>query len=305
MNAIQVLLRHSIDYAGLFPPAGLDMKPAVDNYAQYLTDPHSWALGRFVLPAGRLPEFEAAAASHLSRSPARPWQLSALLGAELEPDLAAVNDFNRKQQSGRAVAAVIDSVELKADSTRAIDAAMDLIPPQLQAYIEIPAAGDPAGLIGKVARAGHRPKVRTGGITAEAFPASSELLRFISACIRHRTPFKATAGLHHPLRAEYRLTYDRNGPRGVMFGFLNLFLATGFLQAGMEEIQAQRVLEDGSRDGFLVDEDAIAWQGWRLALAELRRIRAEGLTSFGSCSFTEPIQDLQELQLLDGRVPQT
>src|ERR687885_206973 len=99
MSAIQVLLRNSIDYAGLFPPAGLGMKAAVGNYAQYRSDPAAWALGRFVVPADRLPEFEASAQSHLGRSASSPWQLSALLGAELDRDLATIDDFNRRQRS--------------------------------------------------------------------------------------------------------------------------------------------------------------------------------------------------------------
>src|SRR5215217_4622664 len=83
MLAIQTLLRSSIDYAGLFPPAGLDMQTAVDNYALYRASPDAWALARFILPAGRLSEFEVAAARHLSS--AQSWRLSALAG----PDLSA------------------------------------------------------------------------------------------------------------------------------------------------------------------------------------------------------------------------
>ena len=97
-----------------------------------------------------------------------------------------------------------------------------------------------------VRRLGGRAKVRTGGVTRDAFPTTSDLIRFLRRCVRAGLPFKATAGLHHPLRAEYRLTYAPDSPAGVMFGFLNLFLATAFLRAGMEETEAARLLEERS-----------------------------------------------------------
>ena len=88
------------------------------------------------------------------------------------------------------------------------------------------------------------PRYEPVGITKDAFPKTSELIRFLRGCVQAGLPFKATAGLHHPLRAEYRLTYAPDSPTGVMFGFLNLFLATAFLRAGMAESEAARLLEE-------------------------------------------------------------
>jgi hypothetical protein len=50
MSAIRTLLQGSIDYAGLFPPAEVDMRTALENYARYSIGPSSWALGRFIVP---------------------------------------------------------------------------------------------------------------------------------------------------------------------------------------------------------------------------------------------------------------
>jgi hypothetical protein len=300
MNAIHILLQNSIDYAGLYPPAGLDMKTAAESYAGYHAGPSAWALGRFVLPVARLGEFEAAAASRLRAPAGTAWRLSALVGEDLNAELSEVADFNRRHGS----AAYIDSLELKAASVSAVTDAIHRLPPQLQAYIEIPIDGDPAGLISTIAGARGRAKVRTGGVTQEAFPSASQLVRFMGTCIRVGVPFKATAGLHHPLRAEYPLTYAPNSPRGVMFGFLNLFLAAAFLQAGMPEYEAQRVLEETSLEALDFEEDAVHWKGHRLGLPELRHSREAALISFGSCSFTEPLEDLQALHLLDSRAPQ-
>ena len=83
MSALQALLRESIDYAGLFPPAALGMREAVENYAAYRAGPDAWALGRFVVPAARLGELETAAAELLPRAAGlAPWRIAALLGSE-------------------------------------------------------------------------------------------------------------------------------------------------------------------------------------------------------------------------------
>ena len=305
MRAIQVLLRSSIDYAGLFPPAGLDMRASVDNYAGYRTGASSWALGRFVLPVERMAQFEESSRKHLPTQPGMsPWQLTVLLGRDLDSDLSSIAEFNRRHALPREGSAVIDSVEVKTSSIAATEDTMHRIPDHLQAYIEIPIDRDPGALLDAIARAGRRAKVRTGGVTGEAFPRPPDLIRFMAACIRTQVAFKATAGLHHSLRAEYRLTYEPDSPRGMMFGFLNLFLAAAFLRAGMEEQRAQQVLEEGSVDALRVDEDAIHWGGLHLGLQDLHRARQETIISFGSCSFTEPLDELQTLHLLDSRVPQ-
>jgi hypothetical protein len=304
MSAIHALLRHSIDYAGLFPPAGLPMSEAVDNFARYLNNPSSWALGRFVVPAQRLGEFETAAQPHLTQPGARPWRLSALLGGDLERDITAVAEFNRRSESRSDVVALIDSLELKADSTDSLQKVLPRLPQHLQAYIEIPIAGDPADLIRLINRAGRRAKVRTGGTEPVAFPRTADLARFIVTCVRIGIPFKATAGLHHPFRAEYRLTYAPDSLRGTMFGFLNLLLAAVFVRLGLDQRSAQGVLEEGSPEAFQIEDEAISWQGHRATLADLEQTRDQVLVSFGSCSFTEPLQELHALRLLQPIVPQ-
>jgi hypothetical protein len=305
MSAIHVLLRNSIDYAGLFPPAGLDMRSAVDNYASYRTSEDSWALGRFVLPAGQLGQFEQAADKYLgSTSASQPWQLAVLSGADLGSDLASVARFNHRPNPAGGMNATIDTIEIKAGSVSAVQDTMRRIPEHLQAYIEIPIDHDPAPLLGAIAWVGARAKVRTGGVTRDAFPSPHDLIRFLAACIRAPVPFKATAGLHHPLRADYRLTYAADSPQGPMFGFLNLFLAAAFLRAGMDEANAVQVLEEGASQAFRFEEEAINWRGHHLGPSDLRLARQEVMISFGSCSFTEPLGELQKLHRFEPRVQQ-
>jgi hypothetical protein len=300
MNPIQLLLRHSIDYAGLFPPAGLSMPAAVANYAEYSAGPDSWGLGRFILPVSRLTEFEEAAQKLPPTGPSNRWRLSALPGADLAGDLNRIAAFNSRNVGHRA-GGVIDSIEIKSGSVAAIEDAMGIKPDDLQAYFELPIERDPAELVAAVGKTGGRAKVRTGGVTQDAFPSISHLARFIQACVGAEVPFKATAGLHHAFRAEYPLTYDAGSARSVMFGFLNLFLATALMRRGVAARDASRALEEASPETIQVDERGIAWSGNRLDLEALGQAR-ETLISFGSCSFTEPIGELQALHLLGSRV---
>jgi hypothetical protein len=192
----------------------------------------------------------------------------------------------------------VDVVEAKADSAEAAERLLARIPGYLQPYIEIPVSGDPAPLATAVGRAGGRLKVRTGGVTADTCPSATDLARFLRAAVQAGVPFKATAGLHHPLRAEYRLTYEPGSACGTMFGFLNLFLATAFVSAGMDDAAVERLLEERDRPALRFDPGGVEWRGRRIDLETLRRTRESGIVSFGSCSFTEPIADLQSLDLL-------
>ena len=291
MRPIQVLLSHAIDYAGLFPPAGLAMDTALANQATYHAGRDAWALGRFITPAQRLTEFQRLAPEGSG------WRLSALVGEDFTSDLDRVLSFNQRASGTRGM---IDTIELKADSAKMISDVMRRLPSGLQVYFEIPIERS-GELLATIAQTSGRAKVRTGGVTAEAFPSARSLIGFIEACVRARVPFKATAGLHHPLRAEYPYTYDPDSLRGPMFGFLNLFLATALIRNGSESRLASRILEENSRAALTVDEQSITWDSHRLDLPALHRAR-ESMVSFGSCSFTEPLAELRALDLLEPEV---
>jgi len=293
MLSLRALLYGIIDYAGLFPPAGLDMAPAVAEYAEHRAGPHRWALGRFVAPAGRLEEL-GRAAERCFPSAGEPWRVSALLGADLTADLAAVRRFNDAHR-GRAVA---DAVELKAATPGAIGLALDSIGTWLDSYVELPVQPEPGPLIRAAGERGARVKIRTGGVTADAFPTPAELLRFVRASVDARVPFKATAGLHHPLRGSYPLTYAPGSERAPMYGFLNVFLTAAFVAQGMSDDAAAALLVESSAPAFRFSDAAVEWRGRSLGEPELARARREVATSFGSCSFREPIADLQSLGLL-------
>ncbi len=146
-----------------------------------------------------------------------------------------------------------------------------------------------------VKTAGCFAKIRTGGVSPEMIPTVESVAEFIVACADRRLPFKATAGLHHPVRAEHALTYEPNAPRAVMHGFLNVFLAAAFAWHGQRDIAP--VLAETDMTAFRFDDRA-HWRDWSLTEAQLLEARHEFCHSFGSCSFTEPVDDLQKMGLL-------
>jgi hypothetical protein len=288
--SLRLLLRGVVDYAGLFPPAGLSMGEAVAHYARHRDEPAAWMLGRFVLPAARLDEFEQVAAPHLPLDIAAWWSLSALLGSDLEEDLRRVEAFNERRDA-RAGAALVDTVELKTHTAREVAHAGEIIQRQFDTYMEIPVAEDPAELVAAIGALRAKAKIRTGGTTPDAFPPAPQVVRFIARCLAHRVAFKATAGLHHPLRAEYPLSYEQDAPRGMMYGFLNVLLATAALHAGADEREAAAVLDERSADAIGFRTDGIQVRE-RLIPAQAIRAARDSMTSFGSCSFAEPVADL-------------
>jgi hypothetical protein len=299
MNAIHTLLRNSIDYAGLFPPASLDLPTAVKNYSNYLRSENAWMLARFILPVARLSEFSSVFGRYAESAGGEPWRLAVLPGTDLDADLESIAEFNLRERMAR-----IDTLEFKADTANRLETSLSRIPGHLQTYVEIPPGHDPDPLLAVLAGSGARAKVRTGGVTREAFPTSADLLGFMVSCINSRVPFKATAGLHHALRAEYPFTYAPDSARGTMFGFLNLFLAASFLRAGMDRALAAQVLEEDSPDSIQADSGGIRWNNHRLSSDDLHRARQEVIIAFGSCSFSEPVSELQSLHLLEPRVQQ-
>jgi hypothetical protein len=297
-KTVEVLLSRLIDYAGLFPPAGLAMLPAVTNYDSYLRSGYSWMLGRFIVPAGRLNEFHEAL-GRLPVADSKRWGLSALLGADPATDMARIVEFNaRTSSSGHCRSAVVESVEVKVESPADVARMAGIIPRELTAYFEIPLAGHEGECITAIAECGCRAKIRMGGESADMFPDSARVAEFVRLCALTSVPFKATAGLHHPIRSVHRFTYQPDSPSGMMHGFLNLFLAAAFVKSGMETRLAMELLQEQSAAALQFDSEGVEWREHRLRWQEVAAARQDFSVSFGSCSFTEPVDDLRSLGLL-------
>ena len=294
-ESVRTLLTEIIDYAGLFPPSQISMPEAVINYATYKNSNYNWMLGRFVVPAARLGEFIESASDFISRDGKSAWRLAVLAGEDVYQTIREIEDFNAKY----APYVVCDTLEVRANTESKIENTVSSLPHSVTAYFEIPNDERLADLVTALAIHGQRAKLRTGGVTADDFPPMRDIIRFIRTCLAANVPFKATAGLHHPLRCFRPLTYEENAPRGTMNGFLNMFLAAGFARAGYKPFILEEILEDEFEESFNFTDEGVAWHGdYFLTTWQLGFVRQKSIVSFGSCSFDEPIADLQEIGLL-------
>jgi hypothetical protein len=297
LTALTALLDGLVDYAGLFPPASEGMRLALERYSSYLESADGRALGRFIVPLRRLKELEDAGESLFPQGPgSEPWRLSALVADDVHSAGEEMLKFNRRHSSGSPAGhVVVEVAELKASTPAEIESQHDELPRSFISYFEIPTTGDVSPLVKALARSGSRAKIRTGGVTPEAFPPAEEIIGFISTCRRERVPFKATAGLHHPIRGAYKLTYEPDGPTGKMYGFLNAFMAATLAYAGESDDTALAALQEEDPLAFSFSDDAIVWRDRRIDADQIQAARANFAISFGSCSFREPVDEIEIL----------
>jgi hypothetical protein len=277
--ALQAAFGALIDYAGLFPPAQLSLALALTEYSAARAGPHAWMLGRFIVPASLLQQ--------LPEAPAVP--LSAIV--EAEPGALAALGAQRER------GARIEAIEIPPGSGGAavgpqlLTAGLSTLP----AFVEIPRVqlrGDVlAPATKELARDGLGAKLRCGGTTRDAFPSVEEVARFIAGAVLARVPFKATAGLHHPVR---HVDAASGFP---MHGFLNL-LAAAALARRVDAVTLERIIAEEEADAFAFDDTSFAWRDERVGVDELATARRTTFVSYGSCSFAEPIDDLTALRIL-------
>lgn len=281
------LLRGLLDDASLFPPASLTMPAAVAAHRRHQDAWYGSLCGPFVCAETRLADLGTA----LTAANCAAIELSLIVtgGAGAVPDaLDAVAADPRLRLRAVEVPAAKDGNRV--DAVTAVVEALDTAPLAAAAgYVEIPlrAIADPATaghLLAIVDSHGYRPKLRTGGVTAEAFPDEATLASCLTAVIDRRTPFKCTAGLHHAVR------HTAAGTGFEHHGFLNVLLAVAAASRGASAPQVAGLL--AKRDPATVaariielDDDAIA-DGRYL------------FVSLGTCSTDEPVADLVALGLL-------
>jgi hypothetical protein len=187
------------------------------------------------------------------------------------------------------LAVLSDVDEARASSIEA----KNVVSAKCPVYVEVPL--DQLNLLDVVKQSGCRAKIRTGGVKPEAIPSCAQVAEFILRCAERQLAFKATAGLHHPIRAEYALSYEHNAPRAVMHGFINILMAAAFAFHG--EKQIEEIIAETEAAAFSFSETA-CWRNKSLTVEQLQDARSNFIHSVGSCSFEEPVQDLQKLGLL-------
>jgi hypothetical protein len=280
MRAAEALLHGAIDYAGLFPPAGLDLETTVRNYAEYRVARDAWALGRLVLPATKLVEFAARWPQYVAQ-----WPVSLLLGTDYDTEMRLAIDLGLR----------LDVVECRPARLEDIAKIRRRMQRDGLLFAESPPSCPLQEMVAAVADAGACAKVRTGGVVAEAIPASNTVAAFLVACARRNVKLKATAGLHHAIRGKQRLTYEPDSASARMHGFVNFFLAATAAREGGNEAEVEEILNNDERGSFIMSAEGLQWRGRAFSSETIQEMRNRFAISFGSCSFEEPVAEMRAM----------
>lgn len=278
-TAIDALMRHAIDYAGMFAPAALPLPEALAEYTRARTSAHGWIIGTFVMPAHALGEIRD-----------RDIPLSIVFR---DTSAAAVGEAFRS--AGRLRIATLEFSPMPAADISTIAAA---VPAGVRVYFEVPPGAEMDRMLDAVAAVGAWAKLRTGGLTAEAFPAATAIYHFFQSCLVRHVVCKATAGLHHAVAGRYPLTYEHGCPTAPMFGFLTVSAAAALVYIGAPKEDVVAVLTESQEDAIKIDAEGLRWREYRILTKDLEAMRRTLFASFGSCSAQEPIDDLVRMRLL-------
>jgi hypothetical protein len=306
--AVAAAFESFIDYAGLFPPAQLSPRDATAEYAGELEGAHAWMLGRFIVPLSLIGELDVANAFRLSVIVAPP-VASTSTSAWFDSAQEMLDAVARLRQTGTRVEALEISLPQLRAQRETHDAAIGQLGALLEraalrdlpSYIEWPRNArwceDLPATMAAAARAGLGAKLRCGGLSAELFPGVEEVASFIAAAHGAGVRFKATAGLHHPIRAR------ADAPGGWMHGFLNLLTAAVF--APLVDLRTLvDIVAEEDPGAFAFDDASLRWRDQHASVVQLQRARGGAFTSYGSCSFTEPVEDLIALGILPAASPE-
>lgn len=274
-------LHRLIDDAAIFPPGDADLADAVAAYTARAGTWYADLVASFVVTDDRLPAVPAdlpvsvvltggagnvAGVARLAARDGRP-----LAGIEV-----ALRDLDDLAGNARRVVAAVDAARGAGD-----------LDEDVPVYVELPQADPTHGWLAaadEVAAAELRLKFRTGGVDAHLFPDARRLASWIDAALDRETPFKCTAGLHHALR--------HTSPEGFeQHGFLNLLVATAAADDMAPADRVAALLDERDPDPVLAAVRDLGDE----RLARARR----WFTSYGSCSVTEPRDDLVALGLLE------
>lgn len=324
-ESLRALMAGAIDYAGLFPPARLPLAEAWKKHLDYLESPHAWMLSRFVIPATKLPDLSKLLGYSVESdepsddgtglvAPA-PWPAHVRLtvlnqfSRDLEQWAAQwLQDCNAIARFQKRHHLMLDVFEVKLPAANQANLCMPHVDGG-KCFLEISDAAQwrtelPAHLDAITAQVReHRPlaldlgyKLRTGGLEAAAFPSCVQVATTIIACRNSRVMWKATAGLHHPVR------HLDSGLNTWMHGFLNLLFADVLAHVHRLDVsRVEAIISDEDPSHFHFVPEQIMWTGPGGPLAadkaEIAEVRQKSLQSFGCCSFDDPLDGLRKLGL--------
>jgi hypothetical protein len=289
MSTVPMLFRGLVDDAALFPPGDAPMARAAADHRHHRAAPYAKLVGRFLCPESRVRELGAALGEGASIA------VGVIADGGAESARRTVDDL-RSHPVERTMPwtsprerITVEAVEIplprEGDLAAAVPALAHAVP-GVETYVEIPLVPGWRGAVDACGAEGVAAKLRTGGLTAAAFPLDREVGDFIAACVEAGTPFKCTAGLHRAVRHTDPVTGFHH------HGFLNILVATHAAVTGGDVLAAVTARDGGDLVSICQGTDD---QAARVVRAAFR--------GFGSCSVAEPLQDLAGLGLLDRGLP--
>jgi hypothetical protein len=278
VSAVPVAWSGLVDDAAIFPPGDLPLPDAVRAYQRRSDEWYADLVGPLVVRDTDLPDVD----------PELPVSVVLTGGAGAVAGVAALATKKGHRLVGLE-AAVRDLDDMAGNVRRiitAVDAARDTgALEETSVYVELPQTDPTADWLAaadEVAGAEHHLKFRTGGVEAHLFPAAATVAAWIDAALDRETAFKCTAGLHHAVRHRDHETGFEH------LGFLNVLLATRVAFDGGSVDETTQVLDDH----YANDLVAMARQ------SDLEGAR-RWFTSYGSCSVSDPLDELVGLGLLE------
>ncbi len=248
-----------VDYAGLFPPARLQLDEALAEYRRIRASEHAWFVDRFIV--------KAELAGQLGDLP-----LSVVMDGDLPPlpPNVVMLEIKGEPPDGPLPAAAIVEVDWR-DSLA------------MRARLEVLAA-DPRGL---------GAKLRCGGLTADMFPPPEAVARFMGHCRQLGLRYKLTAGLHQPFRHVDQATGFAH------HGFVNLLAGETLGRThALGAAGVTAIIADEDPANFRLDAQTLAWRDLSAGPAEIAAARSRGFLAFGSCDVEEPLAALAASGLL-------
>jgi hypothetical protein len=301
LPAARTALSGLIDYAGLFPPAKLELPPALAEYRAARSGPAAWMLGRFIIPASRLDELGDGETPSLSvivdaGSDARGWFGNAQRIVERLSELRRVGD----PRAAACLEVPLPPLLTQRETYEAAIGQFAMLAERhglrdLPIYLEMPRDARWLELLPSTMTALARyrlgAKIRCGGVVAEAFPPVGDVAAFLAAARAHGVPFKATAGLHHPLRHVDPATGF------PMHGFLNILAGSIFAgRVGLAQLEG--IVAEEAAANVRFEEGGLHAGGLFASVEEIAAAREHGFVAYGSCSFSEPVDDLRAMHVL-------
>ena len=277
-----------IDYAGFFPPSQLPIEEAFNNFLYYQKQGHREMLSKFICPAHHLQtiydlciEKDTSNIPVIVVGPAKDienqmhWM--SMHNDRLSFSVAEIK-FDYREDSLLNISRIINS-DISLDIVF-LEPDCESIDTSFVSFLDELSNNSSFGL-----------KIRCGGSMAKVVPPANLLSSLFILCAERTIPLKFTAGLHHAVRYI-------NDDNHIEHGFINVFLGSVAAYSGItEKAVISNMLECQNKHKFIFSDYGIEFEGSKISHTDITKAR-QSITSFGSCDFIQPVDDLKDMEII-------